>query len=179
MSLLTTNTGILKKFGKYSTITGFLLIFVGIIGVILPEMMSLETAVFVAFFMLVGGFFWAVHTFQYARKSVIDWFKPLILIVVGGMVLFSPERGIAALGLFLSFYLMMDAFSSFSIAQAHYPSKGWGWMFINGVMSVLLAILFLTGWPQTSLWLVGLFVAISLFFDGLALVIIGRAAKDI
>jgi len=37
---------------------------------------------------------------------------------------YSPEQSIAALGLFLAFYLMMDAFSSFSIAQAHYPSKG-------------------------------------------------------
>lgn len=179
MPLFTTNTEMLKKFGKYSIFTGFLLIFVGITGAVVPEMMSLETAVFIAFFMLVGGFFWAVHTFQYARKSVMDWLKPLILIVVGGMVLFSPEQGVAALGLFLSFYLMMDAFSSFSIAQAYYPSKGWGWMFVNGIMSVLLAILFLIGWPQTSLWLVGLFVAISLFFDGLALVIIGWTAKDI
>jgi len=173
------NEDMLKKFGKYSIFTGFLLIFVGITGAVVPEMMSLETAVFIAAFMLIGGFFWAAHTFKYARSSVMDWLKPLILIVVGGMVLFSPEQGIAALGLFLSFYLMMDAFSSFSIAQAHYPSKSWGWMFVNGIMSVLLAILFLVGWPQTSLWLVGLFVAISLFFDGLALVIIGWTAKDI
>jgi len=135
--------------------------------------------VFIAFFMLVGGFFWTVHTFQYARRSVMDWLKPLVLIVVGSMMLYSPEQSVAALGLFLSFYLMMDAFSSFSMAQVHYPSKGWGWMFVNGTMSVLLAIIFLIGWPQSSLWLVGLFVAISLFFDGLALVMIGWTAKDI
>jgi len=179
MSLMSMNDEVLKKFGKYSIFTGVLLIIVGIAGGILPEMMSLETAVFIAFFMLLGGSFWAAHTFQYARHSVIDWLKPVILIIVGGMVLFSPEQGIAALGLFLSFYLMMDAFSSFSIAQAHYPAKGWGWMFFNGIMSVLLSILFLVGWPQTSLWLVGLFVAISLIFDGLALVVIGLTAKDI
>jgi len=52
-------------------------------------------------------------------------------------------------------------------------------MAINGLMSVALSIMFLLGWPQTSLWLVGLFVAISLFFDGLALIIIGWTAKDI
>jgi uncharacterized membrane protein HdeD (DUF308 family) len=179
MPLFTTNTEMLKKFGKYSIFTGFLLIFVGITGAIVPEMMSLETAVFIGIFMLLGGFFWAAHTFQYARGSVMDWLKPIILIIVGGMVLFSPVQGVAALGLFLSFYFMMDAFSSFSIAQAHYPFKGWGWMFVNGIMSVLLAILFLIGWPQTSFWLVGLFVAISLFFDGIALVIIGWSAKDI
>ena len=179
MSLMSMNDDMLKKFGKYSIVTGFILMIVGVTGAVVPELMSLETAVFIAFFMLTGGFFWALHTFQYSRNSVMDWLKPLVLVVVGGMVLFSPEQGIAALGLFLSFYLMMDAFSSFSIAQLHYPARGWGWMFINGIMSVLLSLLFLLGWPQTSLWLVGLFVAISLFFDGLALVIIGWTAKDI
>ena len=179
MTLFTENTTILKKFGKYSIVTGFLLLIVGTTGAILPELMALEANVFIAFFMLVGGIFWATHTFQYSRHSVIDWLKPIILLIVSGMMLYSPEQSIAALGLFLSFYLMMDAFSSFSIAQAHYPAKGWAWMFINGIMSVLLSIVFLVGWPQSSLWLVGLFVAISLIFDGISLIVIGWSAKEI
>jgi uncharacterized membrane protein HdeD (DUF308 family) len=179
MTLLSTNTEIIKKFGKYSIFTGLILIIIGIAGAVVPNMMALEMSMFVAFFMLVGGLSWGIHTFQYARHSVTDWLKPLLLIVVGGLVLYSPEQSVATLGLFLAFYLMMDAFSSFSIAQAHYPSKGWGWMVVNGIVSVLLSVLFLTGWPQSSFFLVGLFIAISLFFDGLALVILGLTAKNI
>ena len=88
-------------------------------------------------------------------------------------MLYSPAAGIAALGLLLSFYLMMDAFGSFTLAQAHYPAKGWGWMLVNGLFSLALAVLFLIGWPATSIWLVGLYVAISLLFDGIALSVIG------
>jgi len=179
MTLMSVNNDMVKKFGKFSIFTGVLLMLVGIVGVVIPELMSLQTAIFIAFFMLIGGFFWAVHTFNYARYSVMDWLKPLVLIIVGGMILFRPEQGIAALSLFLSFYLMMDAFGSFSIAQTLYPAKGWGWMLVNGITSVLLSVLFLLGWPQASFWLVGLFIAISLFFDGLVLVVIGWRAKDI
>ncbi len=178
MTSLTTNTDLIKKFGKYSIFTGFLLILLGITGVMLPEIMSIETTLFVASFMLVGSIFWAIHTFKYSRTSVMDWLKPLILLIVGTVLLFNPGLGIAALGLFLAFYLMLDAFSSFSMAQILYPDKGWGWMLINGFISLLLSLLFLFGWPQSSLWLVGLFVAISLFFDGLSLVIIGWIAKS-
>jgi len=71
----------------------------------------------------------------------------------------------------------MDAFSSFVLAQSVYPGKGWGWMAINGVVSVLLAALFMIGWPETSYWLVGLYVAISLVFDGWALLFIGWALR--
>jgi uncharacterized membrane protein HdeD (DUF308 family) len=54
-----------------------------------------------------------------------------------------------------------------------HPAKGWGLMTFNGVVSALLASLFLIGWPATSLWLVGLYVSISLLLDGWALVAIG------
>ena len=46
-------------------------------------------------------------------------------------------------------------------------------MTFNGVISALLDTLFLIGWPGTSLWLVGLYVGISLLFDGWALIVIG------
>jgi uncharacterized membrane protein HdeD (DUF308 family) len=34
---------------------------------------------------------------------------------------------------------------------------------------MILGLLLVTGWPQSSIMLVGLFVGFSLFFDGLAL----------
>jgi uncharacterized membrane protein HdeD (DUF308 family) len=103
----------------------------------------------------------------------MDWLKPALLLITGGLVLFYPASGVAAVGLLLAIYLLLDAFGSFALAQSIHPAKGWGWMTFNGVISVLLATLFLIGWPATSLWLVGLYVGISLLFDGWALITIG------
>jgi uncharacterized membrane protein HdeD (DUF308 family) len=88
-------------------------------------------------------------------------------------MLFYPLLGVEAVGLLIAFYLLLDAMHSFAHARASYPAKGWGWMTFNGVVSVLLASMFLIGWPTTSLWLVGLYVGISLLFDGWTLVAIG------
>ena len=101
------------------------------------------------------------------------WLKPVLLLVVGGLMLVYPVTGVATLGLLLAIYLLMDAFGSFALAQSIHPAKGWGWMAFNGVISALLAALFLIGWPATSIWLVGLYVSISLIFDGWSLVTIG------
>lgn len=103
----------------------------------------------------------------------MDWLKPVVLVIIGSAMLFYPAGGVAGVGLLLAVYLLMDAFSSFVLAQAVYPAKGWGMMSINGVASLLLATLFMAGWPETSFWLVGLFVAVSLLFDGWALLFIG------
>jgi len=164
---------IVRSFGRYTFIVGGLLILLGAGGILLPNIMSLGMNILVAWLLLTGGAVWASHTYQYSPTSVMDWLKPLVLVITGVAMLFYPADGIAGVGLLLAVYLLVDAFSSFMLAQSVYPDKGWGLMSINGVASLFLAILFMIGWPETSYWLVGLYVAISLLFDGWALLFIG------
>ncbi len=123
--------------------------------------------------MLVGGVLWAAHTYKHCPTQVMAWLKPLLLIITGSLMLFYPIGGVQVVGMLLAVYLLLDALGSFILAQSVHPAKGWGWMVINGVMSIVLVTLFLTSWPVTSLWLVGLYVGINLLFDGMALVAIG------
>jgi uncharacterized membrane protein HdeD (DUF308 family) len=45
-------------------------------------------------------------------------------------------------------------------------------------MSLIIAIVFVWQWPFSSLYLIGLLVGFSLFFDGLVLFIGGKTLKD-
>ena len=54
------------------------------------------------------------------------------------------------------------------------PIKGWIWMLVNGIVSFLLAAIFLIGWPFSSVW----FVGISLLLDGIAMIIIGNSIES-
>lgn len=177
MNMLPLDKKVLDKFGPYTLIMGILLIVLGMAGIFLPGIMSLSTAIFVAWLLLTGGALWAIHTYKHNPKHVMDWIKPVLLFITGGVMLVYPASGVAAVGLMLAIYLLMDAFVSFALAQSIHPAKGWGWMAINGGTSILLAMLFLVGWPVTSLWLVGLYVGISLLFDGWALVVISWALR--
>jgi uncharacterized membrane protein HdeD (DUF308 family) len=49
---------------------------------------------------------------------------------------------------------------------------------LNGIFSIVLAVIFLVGWPFSSLYLVGLFVGISLFIDGVVLLTLGNHLKN-
>jgi len=173
MNILPLDKKVPDKFGPYTLITGILLIVLGTAGILLPDVMSLSTAILVGWLLLVGGGLWAIHTYKYSPKNVMGWLKPVLLFIIGGLMLFYPVLGVEAVGLLMAVYLLLDAMGSFALAQSIHPAKGWGWMTFNGVISVLLASLFLIGWPATSLWLVGLYVGISLLFDGWALVAIG------
>lgn len=171
------NEKILGKFGVHTLLAGVLFILMGTAGILVPVLMSLGTVIFSAWLLLLGGIMWGIHTYRYDRKSVINWIKSTLFIFVSILMLIYPMPSIEALALLLAIYLLVDAFNSFILANTIHPVKGWLWMAFNGFTSLFLATLFLTGWPSTSLYLVGLYVGISLFFDGWALFAIGWTLK--
>ncbi len=168
---------VLDRFKKYAKIGGFLFVILGVIGIIFPTFMTLGTLVFVTYLMLLAGVSSAILTWMSNRGDWAGWLKSLLLIGISLYMIFYPMSGVATLGLLFSFYFFMDAFGSFGLAfSAEEKKHKWVWIF-NALTSFALAIIFIIGWPLTSLWLIGFFVGISLFFDGVAL-IVGSYAVD-
>jgi uncharacterized membrane protein HdeD (DUF308 family) len=57
-------------------------------------------------------------------------------------------------------------------------AKGWYWALIAGIISILLGVIIIAQWPISGLWVIGLFVAIELIFNGWAYVFIALAARN-
>lgn len=154
-----------------------LLILAGIAGMALPRVMSMALAIFVGWLLILAGGIVLYITWHGFRARGIAWLKPFILIAIGLLILFYPLAGAAALGLMLALYFLLDGFAGVSFAWELRPLRGWGWLMFNGVLSLVLAAVFILGWPFTSAWLVGLLVGISLFIDGLTLLMLGLLAS--
>jgi uncharacterized membrane protein HdeD (DUF308 family) len=164
-------SGLFETFSRYAKIVGVIFMVLGIAGALFPVAASLASVVFVAWLMLFAGSVAAYFTYKSDPKDWAGWLKSFILIGVALYMLLWPLGGVATLGLLLSIYFFMDAFGSFMLMSSFYPNKGWGYWLFNAVTSLILGALFVVGWPFSSLYLVGLFVGISLFFDGLALLL--------
>lgn len=164
------------SFGRHSLAVGILLIVLGGVGIVAPVLLSLATAVLFAWLLILGGLSWAWHAYQHGN-GIVDWFKAVLLLVVGVLVLLRPIIGIESLALLVSFYLLFDAFASFSMVGNVRRNGGRAWMIFNGIIDIALALLFLLNWPDSALWMVGLFVGISLLFDGWVLAAIGWSLR--
>jgi len=163
MNTVNETIGMIKMpdFGKYSLVAGILLILLGTIGIILPQIMSLEASIFIASLLVVGGIFWLIHSFQVRTKEWTEWLKPVLLLITGGLMIVYPMTGVATIGLLLAVYLLLDAYGSFMMAYSLKEKKGVFWMVFNGIISLLLAVLFIVGWPASSLFLVGLYISLA------------------
>jgi len=167
----------LRRFRKFSILVGILLVIAGLAGALVPQIMSLVVDAFLGWLLIGAGILSGYLVFLSRGRSMISLLKPVLLVLTGGLFLFYPNVGIAALALLLTVYLMLDTFGSLGLAYDLYPLHGWGWMTLNGIVSLLLAMVLLFAWPAASPLIVGLYIGISLFFDGLALLFIGLLVK--
>ena len=160
----------LEVFKKNAKTVGIVLMVVGFWGAIFPVAASVTTVIFLSWILLFAGALTGYFTYKSDAGDWRGWLKSLIFVGVGIYMFLNPAGGIATLGLLFSIYFFMDAFSGFALASSFYPDKGWGIWAINAFLSHVMAMIFVTGWPHTSVVLIGLLVGFSLFFDGLALV---------
>ena len=173
------NKNLVDNFKKHAKISGTLFIIFGLAGILFPGLMSLTTVLLVAYLMLFAGVSAGILTYKSNREDWMGWLKSFVLVLSSLFILFYPIQGAAALGLVFAVYFFTDAFAGFSLAFSLRPQKVWlVWLF-NAITSLALGVLFVIGWPMSSLLLIGILVGISLLFDGIALLLGGAFVQDI
>ena len=173
------NKNLVDQFKKNAKISGMLFIAFGAAGIFFPTFMSFTTLAFVAYLMLFVGIMSGYMTWTSNLESRAGWLKSLMLILVSVFMSFYPMQGIATLGLLFAIYFLVDAFAEFGLAFSLRPQKIWIMWLLNAITSLVLGVIFLAGWPFSSLYMVGLLVGISLVFDGIALLAGGAFLEEI
>ncbi len=156
---------------------GVVMALIGVAGMVAPTIFSLAVVSFLAWLFLFSATVQGYATYKSYRGSFSAWLKPVLSLIASVLLLLFPVEGVAAVGMLLAVYLLVDAYSSVTFGWQYRPNRGWWVMVLNGLLSVVLAAILLASWPLGSFVLVGLFVGISLFFDGIALVAFGIGAK--
>ena len=167
----------LQKLSKHSKIAGVIFVLLGGVGIVYPTVMTMLTVTFVSWLLLFAGLMAGYFTYITNRSDGSGWLKSVILIGVALFMLFYPMSGVGTVGLLLSIYFFMDAFAGLSMGLSMKGSSGWLIWILNALISLVLAVLFVVGWPVTSVYLIGLLVGFSLFFDGISLLVMGSVFK--
>ncbi len=172
------NQELLEKFRKYAKAYGVIFILLGLVGIFFPGIMSLTTTLFFGWLLLFSGILAGVHTWQANKGDWLGWFKTLVLVVSGALILLNPFPGLVAIGILFGAYFLVDAAADFALAFRIRPDASWWIALLNGVLSLGIGIFFLMALhnPVQMIWLVGVLVGISLFFDGVMLLSMSSSA---
>jgi len=81
------------------------------------------------------------------------------------------------LTLLLVVFFVVEGTGKMVSAFSYRPSSGWVWMFVSGVLSLLLALIIWNQWPVSGMWAVGVLVGVDLLSTGASMVVLALALR--
>jgi uncharacterized membrane protein HdeD (DUF308 family) len=174
---MTTNyqpDGAVKQATSWMIVFSVALMVIGILAVISPVFASAFFTAVMGWLALISGVVMIVQSF--VSKPVRGFWLNLIIGILyaisGVYILLNLAAAVAVLT--LTFGILFVAEGIFSIVMGITKRAGlrMAWLVVvNGVVTLLLGILVLNRWPVSALWMIGLYVGISLLFTGVALLV--------
>jgi uncharacterized membrane protein HdeD (DUF308 family) len=161
---------------------GIVLLILGLLAIVVPQIATIAVAVFIGWILLVSGAVGLLATFR-MRTAPGFWWSLIsaILGIVAGILLFrSPVSGALSLTVILTVFLIIEGIVSILFALEHKRelSGRWGAMLFSGLVDLFLAGIIIEGLPGTAAWAIGLLIGVNLVFGGTALIAMALHARD-
>lgn len=179
------NRPILTSFAenwKYFLTWGIILVLLGILALYFTTATTLISVMILGFLFLTSGVVFIIDAFQYWWQKWTGFALHLLmglLYAAAGLVLFfGPGLGAISLTLFIGSILIAAGVIRI-IYSLWIRFTNWGWSLASGILSLLLGILILSEWPQSGLFIIGLFIGIDLLFIGMTYILLSFSAKKL
>ena len=163
-------------------VEGSVLILLGIGAVLVPVVASLAVAIFLGWLFLIGGVVGGATALARPRAPGFWWalLSSIVTIIAGLLLIGWPVSGVVSLTVVLAAYLFIEGIASMAFALSHrgHLTRGWGWLFVNGIIDLLMAGIIVWLLPLAAFWVLGLMIGIDFIFGGSSLIGMAFAAKQ-
>lgn len=166
------------KWGWFVALGVLLLIFGGIaFGNLFIA--TVASVYLVGWMMLFAGVVEIIHAFGVKTWGRFFYWllSGLLYAVAGFFAFYNPLLASAVLTFLLAVALVASGVLRLWVGYQQRAEKGSGWIIAAGIVTLLAGLVIAMGWPVNSLWILGLFLAIDLVFQGWAFIAFGLALK--
>jgi uncharacterized membrane protein HdeD (DUF308 family) len=141
---------------------------------------TLATAVVFGCFMVAGGIFYIVGAF-FTRcwgGFFLSLLAGVLYLATGVILIDRPMEAAILYTLLLAVFFFVEGLFRIVGALAG-RFQHWGWMLLNGVVTLVLGVLIWRQWPLSGLYVIGLFLGIDLVISGVNYVGLGLRARTL
>jgi len=159
---------------------GIGLVLLGMVAIGSTYAVGLFTVVLFGVLLLMGGVAQIVSAFWAGRWSgfLLHLLVGLFYVVTGLLIVDAPEDALEALTLLLAAVFIVSGI--FRIVGAlTVQFHDWGWVVLNGAVTLLLGVLIYRHWPASGEWVLGLFIGIEMIFNGWFWIMVGVGLRKI
>jgi uncharacterized membrane protein HdeD (DUF308 family) len=159
---------------------GVAMIVLGTVALGAVPIASLATTLMIGVLLLGSGAAEIVGAFWCRAWSgfLLHLLSGVLSVVVGALFLRAPGDALLALTLLLVCLLTTGGVFKI-VAALFYRFGAWGWLLVSGIIDFILGLMIWQEWPASALWVIGLFVGISLVFRGFHWIGLGVALRSL
>ena len=163
----------------WSVFLSIFMILAGIVALVAPATAGISVTVYVGWLLIFSGiahlaFAWDTRT---SGGAVWELLLGILYILVGAYLLCHVAAAIAALTVLLGVYLFIEAILEFVLSYRIRPLPGSGWLALDGIITMLLAILMWKTWSTPLA--IGVLVGISMLFSGISRLALSLAMRRV
>ncbi len=155
---------------------GLLFLFLGFFALSVPQFFTLGLELIIGWLFIIAGI---SQGYRAIKATGYFYWVPLavsalLYLVVGVLMLVYPLRGMLTLTMLVTFFFICDGVIKITRGiQLRNLNNNWGWLVFNGLISLVMAGIIITGWPITAVWVIGLLIGINMVFFGITLLFLG------
>ena len=166
--------------GKAWTILGgFLSVLVGFFAISAPALFSYVITAFIGALCLVSGvigFFQALFG-KDVHHRILSVISAVIRFAAGAALFVFTQSGMETLTLILGAVFFAEGIICIVTSLRLRSNSAWIWLFLNGVVAIVLGGMIYARWPIDSEWVIGVLYGIQSIFSGAAMLMLGFAIE--
>jgi uncharacterized membrane protein HdeD (DUF308 family) len=169
-----------KKATGWLIALSIVMILTGIVAIAMPGISSVTFTLILGWLLLFNGIVRIVNSFR--SKPIRGFWLSLIvgiLYTISGVTLIAnPIGAVLTLTWLFGFLLIFEGIVTIISAFVNKTGRSLAWLLgLDGVITLILGILVLSQWPQSAIWLIGLYIGISILMSGLSLLVVALSTR--
>ena len=166
---------------KMLMLTGIALLVFGVLLLVSPAAVGGAVVKLVALVLVITGvaqLFQAFRAGGAADTAVAD-ILGLVVAGLGVMVWLNPDLGSGFLTALLMIFFVVHGLWKVTAAIHYRRVKGWLWLLLTGVLSLVFVYLLWKQWPLSGAWAIGVLVGLDLLLTGIAMILLAAAMRRV
>ncbi len=162
---------------------GVLLVLCGTAAIVVPPFtvaFSLITAMVLGVLLMVAGIVTIVSSFWVGKWSalLLHLLVGILYLVTGFIITERPGESAVLMTLFIAAtFIVLGSFRIASALALRFAQ--WGWVLVNGTVTLLLGIVIFRHFGECALWVIGILVGVELLLNGWSWIMLSLAVRKI
>ena len=168
-----------RRATTWSVAISLLMIVSGLIAIGTPMIAGVAVTIVVGWLLILSAVLHLAFAWRSGHAAAVVW---EILLggaygFIGFYVLANPVAGLESLTFAVAVYLVAEGVLECLLSLQLHEAPGRGWLLVDGVVTLIIAVMIWSTWPSNAGWVVGTLVGISMFFSGVTRLMLSLAIR--